>query len=468
MLLLGIYLLTTGGQTFISDGDVMLLTAVRMVDAQTITLPSSAAAFPQVVRGVDGSLYSYYGLGQPVLAAACYWVGRYVIGWYLLPGSDDFRVGKFFALLLPAAATALTGAVLCAWATRLFRSVRVGVSLALLYGAGTLAWPYSRFFFSEPLFTACLVLAGFALHRQRPVLAGLAFGYALATRVAGVVLLPAFLLYTLSLSPCSETERVPLRWRTLLPGLRVCGLFLLGSLPGVALILVHNLVRFHTLTDQGYGDQSFTGNLLIGLYGLLFSPGKSVFLYAPLLLALPLAGRSFVQQHRAEALLVGSLATITLVESALWWTWWGGWGWGPRFLVPLLPFLVLLLGMLMERRCWQRRILIALLPLALVVNLCGILVDFNPYLIETTHGEEEREAIYLYQPAYSPLWAHWQRIDPAHIPIVSFDLSNPAVGFPPWAAPLLSWGVVLSTVGAGVQVWRLSSNCHPDSTYFSP
>ncbi|NJN68746.1 MAG: hypothetical protein HC884_19610 [Chloroflexaceae bacterium] len=441
LLLLGVYLLTTGGQTFISDGEIMLLTAVRLVDAQTLRLPESATAFPQVVRGYDGTLVSCYGLGQPLLAAVLYWVGRYLVGWYLLPGGDDFHLGKFFALLLPALATALTGRVLCAWATRLYRSSRLGVVLGLLYGLGTLAWPYSRFFFSEPLFTACLVLAAFALFQRRPLRAGLFYGYAVVTRIGGVVLLPAFLLYAwFHAHPQERLRRIA--WMGV------------GGLPGGLLVLFHNWVRFRTLTEAGYPGQGFTGNLLEGLYGLLLSPGKSIFLYVPLLLALPAAVVPFIRQFRPEALLVGALTLITLIESAMWWMWWGGWGWGPRFLTPLMPFLVLSLGSLLRRRPWQYLIVGMLLPLSLMVNMMGILVDFNVYIREVTGGISTREMIYLFQPEYSPILGHLRYLDLKTIPIVSLDLHQQHTGFPEPAATFVSACLVLLTAGSLVGLWR--------------
>jgi hypothetical protein len=448
LLLLGIYLLTTGGQTFISDGEIMLLTAVRLIDAQTLRLPESATAFPQVIRGPHDAPVSCYGLGQPLLAAALYWVGRYLVGWYLLPGANDFHLGKFFALLLPAFATALTGGILCTWATRLYRSLHLGVVLALLYGVGTLAWPYSRFFFSEPLFTACLVLAAFALFQRHPLRAGLCYGYAIATRVGGLLLLPAFLLYAwFQPSPSTEGRLHRMTWIGV------------GSVPGGLLILFHNWVRFRSLTEEGYPGQGFTGSLLEGLSGLLLSPGKSVFLYVPLLLALPAAALPFIRQYRAEALLVGSLTLITLIESAMWWMWWGGWGWGPRFLTPLMPFLVLPLGTLLRRRPWQSLIIGLLLPLSLAVNMMGILVDFNVYIRDITRGIRAREMIYLFQPAYSPLLGHLKHFDPTTIPIVSFDLYQSHTGFPHDAAPLVSASFVLLTAGALVGLWR-SINRH--------
>jgi hypothetical protein len=446
LLLLGVYLLSTGGQPFISDGEVMRITATRIAEEHTVTLPGDAAVYPQVVRRADGVLFSKYGLGQPLLAAPLHWFGRYVVGRWLAAPDRAFYVGQFTAVLLPAIVTALTGGVLCAWAARLYHSTRMGVALALLWGLGTLAWPYSRFFFSEPLFTACLLAAACAIYTRHPLVAGLAFGYAVLTRTIGAALLPAFVVY-LALAPSPSPNG---RGAARSAGVRVRQIlwFLPGTLPAMLLWLAYNWVRFRSLADHGYASEGFTGNLWDGLYGLLLSPGKSLFLYVPLLLALPFAVWPFARRCKAEALFIGMVTVIMLLTSATWWIWWGGTDWGPRFLVPLLPFLVLPLGTLLEQRAWRLIIGLVLLPLSLFVNALGILVDFNTYINQIAGNDLSRAAIYLFQPAYSPIVAHLQRLDFGNVPIVSFALGSPQIGFSQPAATLISWSFVVLTCGA--------------------
>ncbi len=471
--MLGVYLLTTGGETFISDGEIMLMTTSRIADLQVLTLPDAAAPFPQVIHGQGGFLFSRYGLGQPLAAAPLYWFGNSVVA-PLLPGAIVPNVGRFLALLLPAFATALTGGVLCAWAARLYESVRIGVAVALLYGLGTLAWPFSRFFFSEPLFTCCLVLAAFALSHQRPLLAGLALGYATTTRLEGIFLLPAFALYAWHTMALLRTRPAPryrgehsappqvrfvtlpaLPW-TLMPAMRnrLRGFvwMAVGFIPGVLLILLHNWIRFRSLFERGYDDQGFTGNVLEGLQGLLLSPGKSVLLYVPLLILLPLAVWPFFKRCTAEAWFIGLLTFIIVLKSAWWWIWWAGWSWGPRFMVPLMPFLVLVLGVLLFRRRWRIVLLGVLLPISIALNLLGILVDFNDYLSQVTQGQFEREVVYLHEWQHSPIIGHLQMLDFANIPIVSFQLSRSDIGFPEPAATIISLAIVLLTVRALVGV----------------
>jgi hypothetical protein len=437
LVLLGVYLLINGGQTFISDGELMLITTARIADEQTITLPEDAEAFPQTVRGQGGFLFSRYGLGQPMAAAVLYLFGVYVVGMGLFPDAEAYILGRFFALLLPAIATAITGGVLTMWAARLYRSVWLGAALGLVYGLGTLALPYSRFFFSEPLYTCCLVVAAYAIYERFPLPAGLAFGYALATRLVGVFVFPVLVLYL-------WLQRR--RWRDLI-------WFGIGIVPGIGMIVLNNWVRFRALYEYGYGDEGFTGNLFEGIAGLLVSPGKSVFLYVPLLLALPFAARPFWRRFPNEAILIAALSLTILVQSSLWWIWWGGWGWGPRFLVPLMPFLILPFGVLLMQRRWQWIIGAALLPLSIGINMLGVLVDFNPYLADITQGSHAREQIYLWQPLASPILEHIRRLDFSAVPIISFHLSRSDIGFPERVAGMLSTSILVLIVGSLAGLW---------------
>lgn len=482
LLLFGIYLLTTGGETFISDGEIMLMTTMRIVDHGVMTLPTPLAeSFPQTIQGQGGFYFSRYGLGQSLAAVPFYWFGSRILPW-LFPEATPHITGRFCALLLPAFATAVTAGVLCLWASRLYASAAMGVSIALLYGIGTFAWPFSRVFFSEPLFTCCLIIAAFALHQRWPLVAGLAYGYAAATRMDAIFVFPALLLllwYRTGDRPIPKappfTDENAVRWpigsrswegmRSLLlisypTRNRMIALvqFGLGTLPGLMIILLNNWFRFRTLRGHGYDDQWFTGNLIEGMMGLLFSPGKSPFLYSPLLLVVPIAFFFFARRFRVETWFLVLLILLTLWKSATWWIWWGGWSWGPRFLVPLLPFLVLTIGVLLERRAWVWLIVGLLLPLSILVNLLGIVVNFNTYLQLVTSGIFDNERIYLYEWYYSPIPGHLRILDWSQVPIVSFHLSRPDIGFSEPGATIISFGFVLLTLAGAIglirSLWR--------------
>jgi hypothetical protein len=221
-------------------------------------------------------------------------------------------------------------------------------------------------------------------------------------------------------------------------------------------LLWHNLVRFGHPLASGYDDEGFTTPLYVGLYGLLFSTGKSIFLYTPIsLLALP-AYRVLWRRRPAETLLASGSVLVTLLYYGAWWAWYGGWCWGPRFLVPVLPLLVLPLGALLIERRWSRWVVLVLALAGLVVQLLGTLVDFNPYIVEITGSDPANEARYLFLPWLSPLVGHLgYLVKGQYLTVASFTLDR--LGFTPLVAllfPVLSGLTLAGSLLALVILFR--------------
>src|SRR5215208_6042258 len=116
------------------------------------------------------------------------------------------------------------------------------------------------------MFTACLVLATLAIQAHRPLLAGMALGYAVVTRLGGVLLLPAFVIYlwlrssddtrwTMDDGAKSRLSSIVYRLSCVVGGrpafLRECLRLAPGGLPFALAILGYNWVRFGTLTERG-------------------------------------------------------------------------------------------------------------------------------------------------------------------------------------------------------------------------
>jgi hypothetical protein len=101
---------------------------------------------------------------------------------------------------------------------------------------------------------------------------------------------------------------------------------------GVVIVLLH---RWHV----GAGAEA-TGNLWQGLVGFVLSPGKSLFVYAPLtLLAIPSLVRLWRGRRQEAELLLVVMAAVLLATARLD-DWHGDPTWGPRRIVPLVPLAV--------------------------------------------------------------------------------------------------------------------------------
>ena len=128
-----------------------------------------------------------------------------------------------------------------------------------------------------------------------------------------------------------------------------------GALPLGLLFAAYNWVIFHTPFPAGYryhveyhdvhgqGFMGFTGPTWAALYGITVSPYRGLFFLSPILL-LCLPGLVFLwrdTRFRSTAALVATLLAGFLLYVASYLYWSGGDAIGPRFLVPLVPFLML-------------------------------------------------------------------------------------------------------------------------------
>jgi len=108
---------------------------------------------------------------------------------------------------------------------------------------------------------------GQSLRLRRVALAGLVLGVGIAVRAAlAVYALPLALL----------AARIDGK-----KGARKVAAFGVGLLPGIALVVWHNTRCFGGPFTTGYAGEGFSTPPWTGIVGLLFSPERSLLLYAP-------------------------------------------------------------------------------------------------------------------------------------------------------------------------------------------
>lgn len=135
---------------------------------------------------------------------------------------------------------------------------------------------------------------------------------------------------------------------------------------GLAVLLFYNWTRFNSIFDFGYGNESFESNTLIGMAGTLFSPGRSVFIYSPILL-LTLSGVKILYKKEKSFSIV-CLATIVMYVGMVssWHSWEGGWSWGSRLLTPVLPIMGIFIAPVVESAKHNKKATLFIILLALL------------------------------------------------------------------------------------------------------
>jgi hypothetical protein len=223
------------------------------------------------------------------------------------------------------------------------------VLAALAFALLTMAPLYSAAFFAEPGVTlgSALVMLGFVVWPQRiargALLIGIGTAVAILFRPDSIVLLgPVVPLMALFHS----RRALATTWRSWLPRLAVpIGLVL-------AWTLYYDYLRYGKLFQTGYSGvydkAGFSTPLGHGLALLLWSPGKSFFVYSPILIA-ALPGLVWLARRRGPlAVVVVAMFVLRTVFYARWYTPVGGDSWGPRFLLPLCAVLAIPLGETLE------------------------------------------------------------------------------------------------------------------------
>ena len=179
----------------------------------------------------------------------------------------------------------------------------------------------------------------------------------------------------------------------------------------------YDWLRFGTPLQTGYGlggDNGFAYPLLQGLAGLLVSPGKSLFLYSPVLVVSLFGYSRFLRRDRTLALAVLAITLCTLVFYGRFDDWSGDWAWGPRFLLPLVPlFMLSMIGVIEALPTCSRRLRAGIWILAgasLMVQLLSVLVDYQVQMELTLYSG--KLPLMYWTPRYSQitvqLAAVWQ------------------------------------------------------------
>jgi hypothetical protein len=290
--------------------------------------PQEKSAWEQWRRDVHGHAVSDYPVGTALLALPIYLP--------LVLGGLDFDDPRMNRIenLVAATMAALTGVIFYVTVLHLVDPV-IAVVLALIAGLGTSTmsvnahglWHHNGVQLAVAVALYCLVRG--RVERVWLARAALPLGFAaLITRPQSAPLIAPLVVYTL-------LQR---------PGIARCGLW---AAPVVVFYLWYNLTYFGTPTRSQFPFDAglFSTPLAEGLYGVLLSPWKGLFVYSPIFL-LSIVGAVLAWRPGGDGLLralsIGVALNIALY--AKWMFWNGGATAGPRILGDLfLPLTMLLL-----------------------------------------------------------------------------------------------------------------------------
>ncbi len=377
---------------------------------------------------------------QVILAAPLYWLAR------IIPGIGLVHAIYLFNVLV----VALAGCILFLYALALGATERTAALAALSFGLGTAIVPYSKTFFREPLVLLALLFCGLLIERLRaggyrslPLLIGVALGAGalLLAKASALLALPALLVVALP-----DVRSVINRRALLALGGIVLLVLVAFAVLSATSVFGERYNLFHRLTDD---SSAYLGT---ALQAYLLSIGGSIWGTSPVvLLALP-GSLILIRQGRWRyPLALGLLLVVFAVGYAGVNSvhWFGGLSWPPRFLLPVLPFLILGALPVIERigkaPVWTA-VAAVLLIYSVWVQLSGVTLDWRAY---ATALPPEAHGLGEWGPGLNdPRYLRWVLI-PTLWPTIPLDMAWTVID-----ARGLLLGFAGLALGAGLWLWR--------------
>ena len=424
------------------DGLQYLTIARRFYYQHTFEMPPEQYPLENIYMSQtvnpDGKVYSATGLGYS-LALLPAVIGEDIF--LKLAGLDPisaFPLQNDWPVLLFASLTnAVFGALLTVTIFAYLQELNIKLKNALLLSfvlvVSTNLVIYAKHSFAHMMFVSFLTLGFYFLKRfakthslKYLVWSGAALGMmVISYNQSYILVMPAFGLYYLFLI------KPKLSWQQLNQNLIHTLFGLLGSLPFLVLYYLFNhlsLADNSSAPIAGLDIPQVSPIYVIfeGIWGLLFSPGKSMFLFSPPLLILIF----FWHKLRYKKMLPEIVSFMVLLIVYIYWigsylggsnflVWHGDSSWGPRYLLPTLPFLMILVGLIFTNLSnWEKRLVFwPLIILGVGIQILGLLFPYqirfsglpiNIFVNETQFNVSEYGNLI---PRYSPVLQAAKRLN---------------------------------------------------------
>lgn len=358
-LLLPIYLLTYQGIT-VGDGIIHFHTVENFVKTGSLSLPDNIYNKHNLIKafmkqGSDGKIYSSLPPGLSILS-----LPFGLVGFNIERALNAKSTNKYDSIYnnneeisrlrkTPAAFTVgLVNPILMALALMFFYKTslllhdgtkRIPLLLTVICGLGTILWPYAVTYWTQPLDTFCLMGALYFLlsytkngDKSNLVASGLMSGFSVFSRFESVISifwLSAFVTFWLL------RER---KWQRLF-------LYNIPIILIVVILLWWNYYRFGSPWDTGSALSGnylkmLRGKLLQSLPANLFSLHRSIFVYSPPLILCVASIYCFLKKNLLFTTLLALIVLSNFLFYSKFFFWSAPSSWGPRYLVSIVPLMM--------------------------------------------------------------------------------------------------------------------------------
>ena len=376
--------------------------------------------FPNNDRAIclNGILCSSIEIGSSIIQVPFLWLNQnfnFITSETLILTTDDFSDAHyvywrnslepdttFLELFFGPTFAALSVGVFYLISRSYGLSNSTSVILSIFYGFTTPVWAYSQTSLNIVPAVFFLLLGFLFLRRflKTPstvqlILSGVSLGFAFLVRNDMILAIgPIFIFFLFYM--IQKSNKIKNSLSLILP--------LVGSYAIKRTIdYIKTGEYVYTTSDKliTISNTSHTANM----FGMLFSPGVGLFVFAPILFTVIVSFVDFFKNYKKESVLFISILIIPLLLYGNSTSWHGLGGWSERYLYFIIPFLLLPLGFSIEKRKNNvfKIILVILGFLGFIINLSYLVTDVS-WFIWGIMGSGR--GLYALGGVASALWVH--------------------------------------------------------------
>ena len=271
---------------------------------------------------------------------------NHYVWWRNTLSSEETFAFLFYGPLI----TAISSAILFSICRTYNFSIKIAITIAFLYGFTTIAWAYSSTAMNVVLVSMTILLS-FYFYRKfvkdqnflSLIFCGFSLGVSVLVRYDSFIIVGIILVFLIGTILKNKSKLKNLT--CLLIPLFFCAIIFMG----INYIQFGTLLEYSFKTESGYGLGP-TLPIHVGIFGLLFSPGAGLFIFSPILFTIFISFFDFYKKDKSSFFIFSAYFVSILVFFGSLETWHGFVSWGPRYLLPAIPFLMIPLAASIERR----------------------------------------------------------------------------------------------------------------------
>ena len=382
-------MLTAKGHIEIIDTEYSIRTAKAIIEEGTMLIdPVSPGA--DHIPSVEGTnkIYSQYGIGLLAIFIPIISVAKFLSFCF---GFEEVMLSQFILSFYN-----IPFAVLGLWHFReilkkLGQDHHTANFLMVCLATGTIFWKYVVTDFSEV--TQISLLLG-AIHSyinrecpKRWFFVSAYLSLLILLKLVYVIVLPPFVV--LAIIEGAKDKKIIKNLTQGASFLTFAGLF----------VMTLNWHRFGNILESGYGtaQSAFSFNYLQrDFLDYLISFDRGLFPYSPLLLVALFGFREFFKRDKSLFFLIFAISASLFLLTASWVGWKGGYCWGNRNIVPIVPLIALGWAYIKLNNCWlHKNIFTFLLVLSLCVQIIGVSLKTHEWSVISREFKDHPDPYYV-------------------------------------------------------------------------